>query len=259
MAQMTTVTPLSHAGWSGGAAQAGSEIQVVYAATQMRQIRRMLDLPGQPVLDKTTLIGGCVRLPLQVDADRLRAEVAALPASFWGTPGGRVGVHSAAEALFLRGYAPAEGDRPLDERPALRLLPYARHIIDELIDAPPLRCLLARLPPGGVIAPHIDRAPYFSKSVRIHVPVETHDRSWMVCAGQTYLMKPGEVWALNNGAIHAVWNDHATCARTHMICDFLGTPALFDLLARGDRNLGRCMPEVERHVRLATRPAASAR
>lgn len=208
----------------------------------------MLDLPGQPVLDKNALVGGCVRLPLKVDAIRLKAEVAALPESVWGGSGGRVGVHSAAEALFLRGHAPAQGPLPIEDRPVLNLLPYARSIIEELLGAPPMRCLLARLPADTVIAPHIDRAPYFSKTLRIHVPVETHELSWMLCAGEGYVMREGEVWALNNCAVHAVWNEHRSLSRTHMICDFLASPALLDLLERGERTLGRPMPEVERHV-----------
>jgi hypothetical protein len=208
----------------------------------------VLDLPGQPLLDKHALVGGCVRLPVQVDAARLKAEVAALPDSVWGGSGGRVGVHSAAEALFLRGHAPAQGPLPIEDRPALDLLPYARHIIEEVLGAPPMRCLLARLPADTVIAPHIDRAPYFSKTLRIHVPVETHELSWMLCAGEGYVMREGEVWALNNSAVHAVWNEHLTLSRTHMICDFLASPALLSLLERGERSLGRPMPEVERHV-----------
>lgn len=209
----------------------------------------MHDLPDQPLIDKHTLVGACVRLPLTVEAQRLRDEVASLPVTLWGTRGGRVGVHNRAEALFLRGHAPAEGDKPIEERPALQLLPYVRVIIAEMIAAPPLRCLLARLPAGAVVAPHRDdRAPYFAKTLRIHVPVETHERSWMFCAGQTYRMQAGEVWALNNLAIHAVWNAHATLSRTHLICDFLPTPALLDLHARGERDLGRNMPDVTQHL-----------
>ncbi len=33
----------------------------------------MLDLPGHPVIDKTTLVGGCLRLPVRIDAQRLAA------------------------------------------------------------------------------------------------------------------------------------------------------------------------------------------
>jgi hypothetical protein len=213
----------------------------------------VLDLPDYDVLDKQVLVGGCVRLPLRVDARRLRDEVAALPADLWGSSGGRVGVHRAAEALFLRGHAPAQGNLLIEDRAALSLLPYVRELITVLVAARPLRCLLARLPAQAIIAPHIDCAPYFSKSLRLHFPVQTHDRAWMLCAGLGYLMQAGEVWVLNNCAEHAVWNAHPSLSRTHLICDFLPDAALLDLLARGERSLGRPVPEVEAHIRAAAR------
>lgn len=198
----------------------------------------MLDLPGHPVLDKQLLIGGCARLPLAADAARLAAEVAALPASLWGSQGGRIGVHRAAEAIFLRGYAPAEGDRPIEDREPLARLPCVRGIITTLIPAAAQRCLLARLPAGANIAPHIDQAGYFAKTVRIHVPVETHGQVWMLAGTRRYRMAAGEVWALNNSAPHGVRNAHASLPRTHLICDFLPSPALLALLARADRGAG---------------------
>ena len=205
----------------------------------------MFDIPGQPFLDKRSLVGGCVRLPLKLDVDRLRDEVAALPADVWGTRGGRVGVHSAAEALFLRGFAPAEGDKPVEDRPALDCLPYIRSVLEQTIPAPPLRALLARLPAGAEIRPHVDLAPYFSKSLRIHVPIETNDSVWMFSAGLGYRMSPGEIWVLNNSAEHAVWNRHDSLPRTHLISDFLPTPALTALLAEGERDLGMPIAQVE--------------
>ncbi|HMI37840.1 MAG TPA: aspartyl/asparaginyl beta-hydroxylase domain-containing protein [Steroidobacteraceae bacterium] len=209
----------------------------------------MLDIPGQPVLDKVALVGGCLRLPIRVDARRLQDDVAGLPDSFWGGQGGRVGVHRPAEAVFLRGYAPAEGERPIEDRRALAHLPYVREIIQRLIPAPPFRSLLARLPAGEVVGLHIDRAPYFSQTVRIHVPVQTHELAWMLASGRVYLMRPGEVWALNNSAAHGVWNAHPTLSRTHLICDFLPTAALLGLLERGDRELGSENPAIEAQVR----------
>lgn len=196
----------------------------------------MLDLPDQPVIDKALLVGGCTRLPLAVDAARLAAEVAALPVALWGAQGGRVGVHAQAEAIFLRGYAPAEGDQPIEDRAPLALLPYVREIVSTLIPAPPLRCLLARLPGGAVVAPHIDQAPYFAKTIRVHVPVETHDRAWMYAAGRRYRMAAGEVWALNNSAPHAVENGDPRRPRTHLICDFLPALPLLALLVGGERD-----------------------
>jgi len=198
----------------------------------------MLDLPGHPTLDKLGLIGTCSRLPLRVNAAQLETEVAALPESAWAGTGGRVGVHRAAQASFLRGFAPAEGEKPIEDRELLGAMPYVREIITRLIPAPAQRCLLARLPPAARITAHIDLAPYFSKTIRIHVPVITHADAWMYCGGLAFHMQPGEVWALNNSSSHGVWNAHATDARTHLICDFLPSPELLGLLGRAERDLG---------------------
>ncbi|MDR3386288.1 MAG: aspartyl/asparaginyl beta-hydroxylase domain-containing protein [Rudaea sp.] len=215
----------------------------------------MLALSDHPLLDKTALIGGCARLPVRCDAARLRAEVDALPASLWGTRGGRVGVHNAAQAIFLRGHAPAEGHLPIEDREALAHVPYVRDIITRLIPASPLRCLLALLPPGAAIAPHIDQADYFSKTIRIHLPVTTNARVWMYCAGLSYQMAPGEIWALNNSDVHAVWNASAELSRTHLICDFLPSPELLALLANARRDLGVLDTDVQNRL-FGAQPAA---
>ena len=208
---------------------------------------------AEPALpDKRALIGGCARLPLAVDAARLRAEVEALPEAMWETRGGRLGPHDAARAIFLRGYAPAEGrHKPIEDRDALALAPYAGEIITQLLPAPAQRCLLALLPAGAIVPPHSDNGPYFLKTIRIHVPVITHDLAWMYCDGRVYRMQPGEVWALNNSVMHAVWNADVALPRTHLICDFLPTRALQDLLARAARDLGVVNVEVEQRLQAA--------
>lgn len=208
----------------------------------------MLAVSGYPILDKARLIGGCSRLPLSVDPDRLVREVEALPSGLWGGRGGRVGVHNPAEAIFLRGHAPAEGEKPVEDRESLARLPYVRGIIHSLIPAMPLRCLLAKLPPGAVISPHVDQADYFHKTLRLHFPIQTTRASKMYCAGRVYYMQPGEVWALNNCTVHAVWNSDAVRARTHLICDFLPSAPLLELLARAERELGADEPDTERFL-----------
>ena len=118
-----------------------------------------------------------------------------------------------------------------------------------LIPAPAQRCLLARLPAAARITGHIDLAPYFAKTIRIHVPVVTNDDAWMYCAGLSFRMQPGEIWALNNSATHGVWNAHATEARTHLICDFLPDPSLLGLLTRAERDLGAPNAQVDQVMR----------
>ena len=217
----------------------------------------MLDLPGRPVLDKAALVGGCARLPLRVDIRRLAEEVSALPPEDWDGNRGSRGVHRAAHALFLRGYAPTKGELPIEDQPALGQLPYVRQLMDQELGPGAQRCLLARLPAGAIIAPHEDTAPYFAKTVRIHIPVFTHDAIWMVSAGRSYRMKPGEVWALNNNAAHAVWNAHESLSRTHLICDFVPSARLLELLQRSERELGEVRPEVDARVQSALPPAAA--
>lgn len=207
----------------------------------------MLDILDAPVLDKQALIGGCLKLPMRIDHARLAAEINALPESVWNGSGGRVGVQKAAQAVFLRGYAPVEGNQPIADREPLCLLSYVRTLITEAIPAPPQRCVLARLAGGTSIAPHVDLAPYFSKTLRLHWPVLTHDKAWMVAQGLVYQMRAGEVWALNNSDVHAVWNADPLRPRTHLICDFLATPALLDLLMAGERDCGRVLATVLDH------------
>ena len=218
----------------------------------MGHIPQVRDLPDLPFLDKHLLVGGCVRLRLPIDAGRLAAEVSALPHAAWEVRGGKdrypqQGVHVLAETVFLRGHAPAEGDIPIEDRPVLGDLSYIRQLIEQDIGTRPQRCMLARLPAGASVLPHMDRAPYFSKTLRVHVPVESNELAWMICEGLAYQMKPGEAWALNNIAMHAVWNAHQSRSRTHLICDFLPEPALLELLARGERGLGRPLPEADAH------------
>jgi hypothetical protein len=215
--------------------------------------------PNTPPLNKDAIIGGCARLPVTIDLPRLRAEIDALPREVWGSTAGRVAVHRDAEALFLRGYAPAEGNKPIEDRPVLERLPYAREIIKTKLGSAPLRCLLARLAGGGVVTEHADLGPYFARTIRIHVPIISNPSMWMVCGGLTYQMRPGEVWALNNSTNHAVWNADPVQARTHMICDFLPTPALLSLLARSERNLGQRRADVDAKVRAETAQRASVR
>src|SRR5207342_824026 len=49
------------------------------------------------------------------------------------------------------GCAPAEGEKPIEDREQLGALPYVRELISTLIPAPAQRCLLARLPPAARI------------------------------------------------------------------------------------------------------------
>jgi hypothetical protein len=110
----------------------------------------MITLPGHPLLDDLRMIGGCARLPVRVDAEHCRRKCVG-PAEMWLSRGGRVGVHNPAQAIFLRGHAPAESNLPIEDREALR------HVLRPRVMTQRLRrrcAACARLPGGAVIAAH---------------------------------------------------------------------------------------------------------
>ena len=66
-----------------------------------------------------------------------------------------------------------------------------------------------------------------------------------------------KVYGSNNNAVHAVWNAHESLSRTHLICDFVPSARLLDLLQRSERELGEVRPEVDATVQSALPPAAA--
>lgn len=189
------------------------------------------------VFDKYAMVKSCVRLPLEIDAATMAAEMAAVPKDLWGAT--RAPVHREANALFLRGHSPLSGIPGEDDREALEYCPYTRRVLHELLGGWPRKALLAALPPGALIYPHRDSASgYFLGSQRIHVPVATSDKVKFFCNGEFFTMLPGEAWSVNNLAPHAVINEDTQVTRVHLIVDILPDATSLDLLARGERGLG---------------------
>ena len=197
----------------------------------------MTKLSTNSRLDKTSLIGSCLKLPVIFEIEKLLSEFHSIPSAMWGSRGGRVGVHVNTEAVFLRGYAPAEGNLPIEDRPILDSLPYVRWLIYELFNALPQRCLFAKLRADSEIRPHIDQGEYFENTIRIHVPVVTNSDAVMMADGFSFHMRAGEAWALNNNTIHGVFNRHLSEARTHLICDYLPSDELRKILFSGRLSL----------------------
>lgn len=196
----------------------------------------MTEIYSASIPDKSALIGACVKLPVAFDFEKLVAEFLSIPTEMWGSRGGRVGVHVHSEAVFLRGYAPAEGNLPIEDRPILASLPYVRWLIYELFNAAPQRCLFAKLRANSEIRPHIDQGAYFESTIRIHLPIITNPEVVMIADGLSFQMRAGEAWALNNNAVHGVFNRHPSEARTHLICDFLPSKQLRQILLDGRLN-----------------------
>lgn len=83
----------------------------------------------------------------------------------------------------------------------------------------PVRIILARLRPGGVITPHMDRNFSLTHAHRIHIPLQTHEEVEFYIDGVRNPMKVGEVWEINNRRIHEVENP-SPIHRIHLIVDW---------------------------------------
>lgn len=84
----------------------------------------------------------------------------------------------------------------------------------------PVRTLLTRLRPGGVIIPHMDRNFSLTHAHRIHMPIQTHPDVAFRISGNIQPLKVGEVWEINNRHIHEVEN-RSPIPRIHLIVDWV--------------------------------------
>ncbi len=95
------------------------------------------------------------------------------------------------------------------------------------------RIMLARLPPGGVIAPHRDANPSARWPHKIHVPLQTNDQCTFFIGGVGYHLPEGEACEVNNLDVHAVTNNGAA-DRIHLIFEYYdldqASPAWVDAL-----------------------------
>jgi hypothetical protein len=106
-----------------------------------------------------------------------------------------------------------------EKTPILRACPYFDQIIESFA-CPKGRVSLLRLEPGGVIQRHRDpeEAWVWRKSVRLHIPIITHDAVHFYVAGRRLVMRPGELWYCDFSRYHSVEN-RSPVARVHLVMD----------------------------------------
>ena len=165
-----------------------------------------------------------------VDISTLRAAVLAIPEDVWdqenASKPNRFGVLDEARHIVFRFI-----DSPLDWRrshdraawpqwrgalepvlaQAVRSYGYARG------DFP--RVMLARMPPGGVIHPHIDGGPAAKWPHKIHLPIATNGEVVSFFGGAEHRFPPGEAVEVDNLGPHWVRNGGDT-DRIHLIFEY---------------------------------------
>ncbi len=169
-----------------------------------------------------------LQLPIRFDADRLAAEVTALPAPAWMPhPTGFVG--NEAVPLVSPGGAMTDAfDGPMAPTEQLKRCPYIMQLMGEL-DGVWGRSRLMALAAGAVVPEHFDVHYYWRTHLRIHIPVITNPGVQFTCNGETIHMKAGDCWVFDSFALHDVKNT-GDQRRIHLVLDTVGGERLWDLV-----------------------------
>jgi len=175
-----------------------------------------------------------IRLPLAVDAERLRAEVEAIPEDAWRPhPQGHPG--NSALPLIARGGDPDDDGvaGTMLPTPHLGRTPYMRQVLTAL-GATIGRSRLMRLDGNAEATMHVDTNYYWADRVRVHIPIVTDPAIEFLCAERSLHMAPGEVWIFDAWRRHNVLNPTGE-RRIHLVADTVGSAAFWDLVAAGQR------------------------
>ncbi|HEV8629638.1 MAG TPA: TIGR03032 family protein [Thermoanaerobaculia bacterium] len=174
-----------------------------------------------------------VKLPLRFDAERLAAEILAVPEERWRPhPQGHAG-NSALPLLAAHG-DPADDETrgPMLPTPDLAQLPYVRQLLAAL-RSPIGRTRLMRLEGNAEATAHADVNYYWSERLRVHVAVVTTPGVRFLCGEREVHMQAAECWVFDTWRIHNVLNPDPT-RRIHLVADTVGSPELWDLIEQGE-------------------------
>jgi hypothetical protein len=196
------------------------------------------------------------RLPVRFDIDRLRAEVAALPAQAWAPhPNGDAG-NSAARLISPEGGESDEVEGVMRMTPHLERSPYLRQVLASF-GVVWSRSRLLRLAPGAGVPVHADIHYHWFFRVRMHVPITTLPAVQFTCDGERVHMGAGEAWLFDNWRLHQVENP-TPVERIHLVADTSGSGSFWELAAQGERLAAQGEQSGDRLRHIAFDPARSA-
>lgn len=175
-----------------------------------------------------------IRLPLDFDAERLRAEVLEVPEDSWrphpqGNPG-----NWALPLLAVDGDPLNDATRgAMAPTPHLRHLEYLQQVLASF-ETVIGRARLMRLDGNTEATLHVDTNYYWAERVRIHVPILTSESISFHCADRSLHMPAGQSWIFDTWRPHNVLNNTGD-RRIHLVADTVGSAHFWDLVARGRR------------------------
>jgi hypothetical protein len=172
------------------------------------------------------------RLPVRFDVERLRAEVAALPADAWARHPNAIEGNSSVRLISVEGGENDDVNGRMLPTAHLQASPYLRQVLASF-GVVWSRSRLMRLAPGMGVPEHADINHHWFSRVRLHVPVSTQPQVRFHCDGQAVHMAPGEAWIFDNWRLHRV--EHPTDEeRIHLVADTSGSAAFWQFVARAE-------------------------
>lgn len=176
------------------------------------------------------------QLPLRFDAQRLRAEVAALPASAWVRHPNDIKGNSAVRLISVDGGENDDVNGKMAPTCHLQSLPFVCQILSAF-GVVWSRARLLRLAPGATVPEHADINYHWYTRVRLHIPIITRPEVRFYCDDQSVHMAAGEAWIFDNWRLHRVENFTAD-ERIHLVADTSGSSAFWRLVAQSERGQG---------------------
>src|SRR5581483_6914174 len=174
------------------------------------------------------------RLPLAFDAERLRAEIEALPESAWAEHPSDYQGNSSLRLISVGGAENDDVDGAMLPTPHLRRCAYLQQVL-EGFGVVWSRSRLMRLAPGASVPEHADINYHWFRRVRVHIPVVTTPEVRFHCGGESVHMGAGEAWIFDNWRLHRVENP-SKITRIHLVADTTGSAAFWQLAAAGAAN-----------------------
>jgi hypothetical protein len=171
------------------------------------------------------------RLPIRFDAERLRAELEALPASAWSRHPQEYEGNTAARLISVGGTQTDVFVGAMAPTPALLASPYLQQVLASFSTVWS-RSRLMRIAGGGKVPLHSDAIHHWFFRVRLHIPVITQPEVRFFCGDQDVHMAVGEAWVFDNWRQHRVENPSAE-ARVHLVADTAGTSEFWRLVMQG--------------------------
>jgi hypothetical protein len=169
-----------------------------------------------------------VRLPIELDAVRLQADLDEVAGSIWVEHYVRQNYEGDWDVLPLRFTAGAThpvmqaysspSATVFEDGPLLDRAPYFREALARF-ECPLQAVRLMRLTPGSIIKEHHDHdlAAEWG-TARVHIPIVTNSDVEFMLNHVPVAMEPGSVWYLRLSDPHSVAN-RGTCDRVHLVID----------------------------------------